>query len=238
MNFLLVEDEALYAQQLEMLIEKLQHQICGVAESAEQALQIYDKQKPDIALIDINLKGEMNGLELGKWFKRFDEEIIIIYITSLQDEKYFEQAKEIAAFSFLTKPVDPITLQRTIELATKHGQENNKETETNHHKCLFIKNRSKLIKVKQETILYVEAEDKYCNIHLLNGKKHLERISLSNFNKKLDPNLFAQTHRSYIVNLSKVEEINSSDMTVKLDKHHLPLGDTFKEYFLKKIGVQ
>ena len=134
MNFLLVEDEALYAQQLEMLIEKLQHQICGVAESAEQALQIYDKQKPDIALIDINLKGEMNGLELGKWFKRFDEEIIIIYITSLQDEKYFEQAKEIAAFSFLTKPVDPITLQRTIELATKHWQENNKETETKHHK--------------------------------------------------------------------------------------------------------
>lgn len=237
MNFLIVEDEYLYAQQLEMMVEKLGYEVAGISESAESALGIYDKASPDIAIIDIHLKGEMNGLELGKWLNRFDENIIIIFITSLQDEKYFEQAREMAAFSFLTKPVEEETLKRTIELAIQHRKKNREKHKVSANEHLFIKNRSKHIKLYQKDILYIEAEDKYCNIVLANNTKHLERTSLTSINKKLDPDLFAQTHRSFILNLSKVEEIDPSDMTIKLAEHILPLGESFKKYFLKRIGV-
>ncbi len=237
MRFIIVEDEVLFAQQLEMIVEKLKHEVCGTAESAENALKIFEKQKPDIALIDINLKGEMNGLELGKWFKRFDDNMIIIFITSLQDEKYFEQAKELVAFSFLKKPVDEETLKRTIALATEHRLKGREKNTTSAFEHIFIKNRSKYIKIQQDEILFVEADDKYCNIHTLDGSKHLERITLSKINKKLNPKLFAQTHRSFIVNLSKVNEIDASDMTVKIADQYLPLGESFKQYVLKRIGV-
>lgn len=237
MKFIIVEDEILFAQQLEMIVEKLQYEICGTAESAENALKIYYKEKPDIALIDINLKSEMNGLELGKWFKAFDDNMIIIFITSLQDEKYFEEAKELAAFSFLKKPVDEETLKRTIALATKHSTKSREKYTTSAFEHMFIKNRSKYIKIQQDEILFVEADDKYCNIHTLDGSKHLERITLSKINKKLNPKLFAQTHRSYIANLSKVEEIHPADMTIKIAGLYLPLGESFKQYFLKRIGI-
>ncbi len=237
MNFIIVEDETLYAQQLEMLVEKLGYNLSGVAEDAETALKLFNKQKPDIALIDINLKGEMNGLELGKWLKRFDEKVIIIYITSLHDEKHFEEAKEMAAFSYLTKPVEQTTLKRTIQLATEHFKNGNKKDDVVSHEYLFVKNRSKHIRVKQADILFIEADDKYCNIYFENRKKLTERITLTDINKKLDPKLFAQTHRSFIVNLSKVEEIDSSDMTIKLSKHYVALGESFKQYFMKRIGV-
>lgn len=237
MKFLVVEDEKLYAQQLEMQIEQLNFSLIDIAEDAETALKLFDKQKPDIALIDINLKGEMNGLELGKWLKRFDEKIIIIFITSLQGEEYFEQAKEMAAFSFLTKPVEQTTLKRTIELALAQHKKEIKKEEFSEFGDLFIKNRSKHIRIKQIEILFVEADDKYCNIYIENKKRLIERSSLTQFNKRLDPNLFAQTHRSYTINLSKVEEINTSDMTIKLGNHAIPLGESFKKYFLKKIGV-
>ncbi len=237
MKFLIVEDEALYAQQLEMMVDELGYEVAGISESAGPALTKYDKTSPDIALIDIHLEGEMNGLELGKWLNRFDKNIIIIFITSLQDEEYFEQAKEMAAFSFLIKPVKEETLKRTIELAIQHRKKNEGKHKVTANEHLFIKDRSKHIKLYQKDILYVEADDKYCNIVLANNTKHLERTSLTNINKKLDPDLFAQTHRSYIVNLSKVEEIDPSDMTIKIAEQILPLGESFKRYFLKRIGV-
>ncbi|WP_127846596.1 LytR/AlgR family response regulator transcription factor [Psychroflexus aestuariivivens] len=239
MKFLIVEDESLYADQLQMIVEQCGYEVCGLTDHAEEALKIFESQAPDIAIIDINLAGQMNGLELGKWLKRFKPNMLIIFITSLQEEKYFEGAKEISAFSFLNKPIDQQVLQRTIKLASQFLISNNKQEngEDNILKDLLVKNRSKYIKVKQKEITYISAEDKYCSIHLDNGKSYIERITLKDLNQKLSPDIFAQSHRSYIVNLDKVEETDTSDYTIKIKENHIPLGETYKTYFLKKIGI-
>src|SRR5690606_2973871 len=112
----------------------------------------------------------------------------------------------------------------------------NRESDEESHN-LLVKIKAKYIKIKQKDIAYISADDKYCSIYLDDGTVYMERISLKDLNNKLSPKLFAQTHRSYIVNLSKVQETDTSDFTIKVNKKHIPLGNTYKDYFLKKFGL-
>jgi len=239
MNVFIVEDEDLYADQLVMVIEQAGHTVCGVATNAEEALRVFEKSHADMALIDINLAGEMDGLELGKWLKRFRDDILIIFITAhYADVEYFERAKQLSAYAFLKKPIEVTDLSRTITLAFQY---NNTQVDignqVNDRHTLLVKIKAKYIKIDQNDITHIAAEDKYCSIHLKDGTVYLERISLKELNKKLSPRLFAQTHRSYIVNLNNVQETDTSEFTIKVSGHQIPLGDTYKDYFLKKFGA-
>lgn len=241
MNVFVIEDEALYADQLVMLVERAGHAVCGIASNAESTLRLFERSEADMALIDINLAGEMDGLELGKWLKRFKEDILIIFITAhYADAEYFEEAKQLSAYAFLKKPIDEVSLSQTISLAFGYKAkttDRKQDAVTEDHRVLVVKVKSKYIKIDQHDIAYIVAEDKYCVIHLKNGTKHLERTSLKELNKKLSPRLFAQTHRSYIVNLDHVQETDTSEFTIKVDGTYIPLGDTYKDYFLTKFGV-
>jgi len=241
MNVFIIEDEDLYADQLAMVVEQTGHAVCGTASNAEEALRLVEKRNADMALIDINLAGEMDGLELGKWLKRFKDDILIIFITAhYADVEYFERAKQLSAYAFLKKPLDATDLSRTIELAFQYNATQadvGTRGDADDHRTLLVKIKAKYIKVDQNDITHIVAEDKYCSIHLKDGTEYLERISLKELNKKLSPRLFAQTHRSYIVNLNHVQETDLSEFTIKVDGHHIPLGDTYKDYFLKKFGA-
>lgn len=241
MNIFIVEDEVLYADQLEMVIEQAGHTVCGIATNAEEALRLFEKSHADMALIDINLAGEMDGLELGKWLKRFKNDMLIIFITAhYADVEYFEKAKQLSAYAFLKKPIDETDLLRTIALAFQYNTtlaDMGTPGHVDDHRTLLVKIKAKYIKVDQNDITHIVAEDKYCSIHLKDGTVYLERISLKELNKKLSPRLFAQTHRSYIVNLSNVQETDTAEFTIKVSGHHIPLGDTYKDYFLRKFGA-
>lgn len=241
MNVFIVEDEDLYIDQLEMVVEQAGHSVCGAATNAEEALRLFEKSRADMALIDINLAGEMDGLELGKWLKRFRDDILIIFITAhYADVEYFEKAKQLSAYAFLKKPIDATDLSRTIALAFQYNTTQTDigtRTYLDDHHMLLVKIKAKYIKVDQNDITHIAAEDKYCSIHLKDGTVYLERISLKELNKKLSPRLFAQTHRSYIVNLNNVQETDIAEYTIMVNGHQVPLGDTYKDYFLKKFGA-
>jgi len=241
MKIFIVEDEDLYIDQLEMVVEQACHTVCGAATNAEEALRLFEKSCADMALIDINLAGEMDGLELGKWLKRFRDDLLIIFITAhYADVGYFEKAKQLSAYAFLKKPIDATDLLRTIELAFQYNTTQadvGTRGHTDDHHTLLVKIKAKYIKIDQNDITHIAAEDKYCSIHLKDGTVYLERISLKELNKKLSPRLFAQTHRSYIVNLNNVQETDTAEFTIKVNGNQIPLGDTYKDYFLKKFGA-
>lgn|SRR5690606_2947232 len=241
MNVFIVEDEELYMGQLEMVVEQAGHVVCGTATNAEEALRRFEKSHADMALIDINLAGEMDGLELGKWLKRFKDDMLIIFITAhYYDVVYFEKARQLSAYAFLKKPIDAMDLSRTIALAFQYNADQadiGTKDYPDHRHTLVVKIKTKYIKIDQNDITHIAAEDKYCSIHLKDGTEYLERISLKELNKKLSPRLFAQTHRSYIVNLNNVQETDTAEFTIKVSGRQIPLGDTYKDYFLKKFGA-
>jgi PAS domain S-box-containing protein len=119
----IIEDDAIESMDIKINLESMGYEITGVAGSGEEALQKLSQTKPDIVLVDIIIKGSMNGVELAQKIKdKFD--LPFIYLTSHSEEKTLEQAKITQPFGYVIKPFDAVELKITIEIALyKHEME-------------------------------------------------------------------------------------------------------------------
>lgn len=246
-QILIVEDELLYADQLEMLIDKMDYDHLATVDNSEDALNAIEQRTPDLILMDVHIQGEHDGIELAGLIQA-KQNIPIIFITSLRDDLTFARASRTNPQNFLVKPFNELQLQRTIELTVKqlNKQETNKEEEKVgkeenwdedflFQSHFFIKTRQRLIKIATEDLLYLEADGHYCQVHTAE-KKFLVRISLTELSERLPKDSFIQTHRSFLVNLNKVDSVDLQDNTLLLGKKHAPLSKRNKEEVLKKLN--
>jgi PAS domain S-box-containing protein len=113
---LIVEDEFIVATDLRTQLEELKYQVCGLAESGDEALLQADSGRPDIILMDISLRGAMDGVAAaGQIIDRFH--IPVIFLTSYAGEAVLERAKQARPFGYLLKPYNNAELRATIEVA-------------------------------------------------------------------------------------------------------------------------
>ena len=240
-KILIVEDEINYSDTLEMYIEELGHEVSGVADNATKAKELFSLKNPDLVLMDINLKGGVSGIELAKSFKETCQ-TPIIFITSFDDDETFGFAKKALPHDYLIKPFTKSRLSRSLELTLS----NNKLTTSNSFpiestfsepiKSFFVKERNNLVKIEVDEIAWIEVEDKYCIVNT-NTKKFTLRESLKELSAKLDSSIFVQTHRSVILNITKVQKVDMALFVVYIMDKELPLGRTFKDNFLKQINL-
>lgn len=122
-KILVVEDEAIVAKDLQYRLKKFGYTVPAIASSGEEAINKAVETSPDLVLMDIRLKGAMDGIEAAQEiYKRLD--IPVIYLTAYADEKTLERAKITAPFGYILKPFKERELQTNIEIAlTKHGLE-------------------------------------------------------------------------------------------------------------------
>ncbi|MBG1245636.1 hybrid sensor histidine kinase/response regulator [Nostoc sp. NZL] len=122
-KILVVEDEAIVAKDLQHRLIKFGYTVPAIASSGEEAINKAVEICPDIVLMDIKLKGSMDGIEAAQEiYKRLD--IPVIYLTAYADEKTLERAKITEPFGYLLKPFKEKELQINIEITlTKHGLE-------------------------------------------------------------------------------------------------------------------
>jgi len=115
-KILVVEDESLVARDILNMLQSLGYDPMGVVSSGEQALVKAAASPPDLALMDIVLKGEMDGIAAAeKLWEDFG--IPVIYLTAYADDTTFERAKLTKPFGYLLKPFEERELQTTIEMA-------------------------------------------------------------------------------------------------------------------------
>lgn len=252
-KILIVEDEELYADKLEMLVEKLEYDHLGTVDNSSDALALIQKEVPDLILMDIHIQGTHDGIELADLIHK-EYAIPIIFITSLQDDLTFARASRTNPVSFLVKPFNDLQLQRVIELTVKKLHESqasdtqqdiskkekseSEPTDWNgdflFQKHFFIKTRQKLEKVGIDEVYYLEADGHYCQVHT-GDKKFLVRMSMADLSKRLPSDLFLQTHRSFIVNTQKIESVDLQESVIILGEKHVPLSKRNKEELLKKL---
>lgn len=117
-NIMIVEDEALIAMNTRLVLECLGHTVAGIAKSGPIALQLLEKmERPDFALVDIKLKGEMNGIEAAVLMReRFG--LPFMFITGNTDRKTIEKALGAAPLGILQKPFDENDLETALEAAS------------------------------------------------------------------------------------------------------------------------
>jgi len=104
MKIFIVEDDRVLQLMLHKMVERLGHKICGTAITGSEAIDLIRASSPDLILMDIQLKDEIDGIEVAQQIKK-DQDIPVIYITGNSDQKFKERAKVFGYIDYLIKPI-------------------------------------------------------------------------------------------------------------------------------------
>ncbi|WP_395042930.1 LytR/AlgR family response regulator transcription factor [Flavobacterium sp.] len=239
-TILIVEDEMIIAANISLQVNSLGYEVIGIISRTDEVLPIIRKQIPDIILMDINLKSNLDGIEVAQLILK-EFKIPIIFLTANSDEAHFNRAKATNPYGFISKPFKKIDLQHVIELTfvrILEEKELEKNATNNTHEsfvmsdCIFVRSHDKMVKVALNDILYIEAERNYCKLYC-KDKEHLLVTTLKDLEEKLSSNNLLRIHRSYIVNLFNIDEIATSHVVIA--KKAIPISHDLKKQLLKHI---
>ena len=246
-RILVVEDDPLHMEKVELAIEKLDYHMITVADNAEEAMRVIRATKPDVVQMDINLKGEMDGITLAEKIRDIAP-LPVIFTTSFADKGTIDRAKVTNPYAYLIKPLEINSLQAAIELAIFNFSNEHDgapvedddfawENDILFKDSFFIKVADRIEKVKNEEVLWMEiAEEKYINI-VTQDKKLRMRCSLKQLMEKISSNVFVRINRTQIANATKIESINEGRQTITIGNEELPLGRTYKNHLLNKLNL-
>ena len=233
-KILIVEDELLIAANTSMHLSSLGYAISGIFSNAREALKSASTSLPDIALLDIQLKGEMDGIEIAQ-ILHDQYNIPIIYLTANADDINFNRAKCTNPYAFISKPFRKLDLQRAIELTL--NQINQKSPVRTDSPVIlsdriFVRNSDKMIKIFIKDILYIEADRNYCQI-FSRDKKYVQVITLKEMEEKLPKEHFIRIHRSFIVNLDHLDEVAAGYVVIA--RKTIPLSKSSRIELLERL---
>ncbi|GLR17113.1 response regulator transcription factor [Portibacter lacus] len=112
----IVEDEALISMDLEMILESMDFNVVGISDNGDEALDIIANRNPDLILLDINIRGHLDGIELAEVIRTKTKKPFI-YITSYADKATLDRAKHTFPYGYILKPFSEVELKATIEIA-------------------------------------------------------------------------------------------------------------------------
>lgn len=236
-RILIVEDDMIIAANISLQLSKLGYEVTGIESRGEDAVNHAIENHPDIILMDIQLKRGMTGIDAAKKIQE-KTAIPLIYLTANSDEASFQKAKETKPYAFISKPFNKLNLERTIELVAEKIKEEKIETEDSDSLIeslddrIFIRNNGKLIKLMLDEILYIEADRNYCNI-FTNSQNYLIVSPLNAFCQKIESRDFLRVHRSYVVNLKKLDAV--ADSHLEIMRKVIPISKMYKEDLMRSI---
>ena len=233
----IVEDELIIAENLSNILEEIGYEVTEVASTYIEALEMIETYKPDIILLDINLKGAKDGIEVA-WKVKEQYNIPFIYLTANADAGTLARAKETEPAAYLIKPFNRDDLYTAIEICfynyTKQKQERKLVDNYIVKDSIFIKEGHFFHKVKFNDILYLESDHVYVNIHTVN-KKIMVRSSMQQYLTNFDENIFLRIHRSYVINIHHITTINTE--TIVIGNKELPLTKACRDELMGRIKI-
>lgn len=237
MKIALLEDESIVIRDLKLRINSLGYEIVFAFDNAKDFLHQLDNTNVDLCLVDINIKGDINGIDAVKILQE-KHNIPIIYITAQGDMETFNLAKQTKPQAYLLKPYNEFELQASIELAIENfGGEKNENSEKDLHlindKIFFrFKNRFESIHIKD--ILYLEASGNYTEI-ISETNKYLVVTQLGKFESLLNEKFIYRCHRSFLINLHMVDGFD--DTHIYIGEKYIPISKTHKKEFLNRLRI-
>ncbi len=236
-RILIVEDDMIIAANLSMQLTQLGYEVTGIESRGEEAVIHARVNTPDIILMDIQLKGALNGIETVRKIQQ-EVQVPIIYITANSDEQTFNKAKDTNPYAFISKPFNKLDLERTIALAVQRYQ--NQPVISHQAEAgpeilgdrIFVRYNGRLIKILLSSILYLEAERNYCNI-ITEDNNYMVVSPLKTIEGKLLAGDFVRVHRSFMVNILKLDVVGED--YVEINKKAIPVSKTYKENLLSRI---
>ena len=246
MNILVVEDESIVAKDIQVCLRKLGYDVVGVVSSGEEAVEKAEELDLDLIMMDIMLKGEMSGIEAAEIIRK-KKSIPVIFLTAYTDRNTVDKAKETEPFGYIIKPFKEIDIQTAIEIALyKHSREMVVKKERDMYysmvekqdsvDMMFVKANQRLVKIKYSEIYFIEALKDYVVINTLE-RRYTIHSTMKDIESKMPEKDFIRVHRSFIVRIDKIKEIDHSNVVLENDKKTIPVGGSYKDLLQQRINM-
>ena len=223
MKILIVDDEALALSRLKRMLNTLGYEDITEADNPLKALELLKASKFDLAFLDINMP-DSNGLELGYEMRYHQEDLAIIYQTAYDEHAL--KAFDIGAVGYLVKPFSIEQLEATINRVDK------KEKDSEDFRIMSKAGENYYL-LKPEEIYYIKADLSEVMIRSLKGFSYYAQ-KISDLEQKLLKYDFVRIHRSYLLNINKIKEIE----TIEQSKLRFSLQDINDQIESSKDGAK
>lgn len=243
---LIVEDEAIIALDIQSKLNKLGYDVVGTAKDSQKALELFKSGNPDLVLLDIQIKGDVDGIELAKIIQN-ERRVPFIYLTSHSDRATVKRAIDTNPGGYIPKPFEEPDLFTAIEVALSNfniaaPQANGEdapqqEASTSSEEVpdyLFVREDQFHVKIKFEDIIWLKANGNNTEIYTKEKPKpYVARMSLKDTASKLSDKDFLRIHKSHIINLNYLDAI-SPDF-VRVNNKLLSVGRAYRDELYAKF---
>ncbi len=220
---IVVDDEPLAVSLLGSYVEKIPFfELVFSTENPIEALEYIQKNEADLIFLDIQMP-ELTGINFMKIVGNK-----LKYILTTAYSEYALEGYEHNVIDYLLKPISFSRFEKSALKAQERFPIN--ETSANSH--FFIKSSGQQHRINFDDILYVESIKDYVNIKTEN-QEYIVLDTLKSLENQL-PESFARVHKSFILNLDKIEKIDIRNVFLSSGKE-IPIGETYKSEFLLKI---
>ena len=231
---LAIDDEPLALKQLVTYISKVPFlELAAQCQSALEARAFLEHDTVDAIFCDINMP-DLNGMD---FVKSLVVPPLVVFTTAYSE--YAVEGFRVNAVDYLLKPFGLQDFQRAANRLLSRKEEGGtskeergtrKENDNNDNDVIFLKTDYRIVKVGLSDIRYVEGMSEYLKVWIEGeAKPIITLLSMKKMEEAL-PSYFMRIHRSYIVNLTKIQEVNKNRIIMDADTY-LPIGDLYKEAF-------
>lgn len=254
---LIVDDEFLARKLLQGYVQKMPNlELVGTAQNSFEAFSFIKENPVDIVLLDIHMP-DLNGIELARTLKNVP---VIIFTTAYSE--YALESYEVNATDYLLKPITLPRFMQAIEKAERvlgtsanaaastpsattppsspdQTQEVSTPTKlaeaspTQNANYLMVKADYRLYKINYDDLLYIEGQHEYVSFYT-KGKRITALYSLKSLEEQLPADRFVRVHKSYIVSINDISEIEQLSVTVAGQK--IPIGGSYRDQLLARLG--
>ena len=227
-----IDDEPLALKQMCSYIEQTPFlKLLGSYKDAVLALEKINILQPDLLFVDINMP-HLNGMDL---VRSLHHPCMVIFTTAY--DRYALEGFQVDAVDYLLKPISYTAFLKAANKALKLYNADTKQTlETlpGNDEGLFVKSEYRVVRIRYNEIKYIESMREYVRIHLTDNKPVMTLLSMKALEEKLPPRQFMRVHRSYIVNLSRINIIERNRIIFDKDVY-IPISEQYKEAFQQFI---
>jgi two-component system LytT family response regulator len=224
----IVDDEKASIKVLKQYIKRLPHLVLiGCETNPMLGIAAILREKPDLVFLDIHME-EMNGIDV---MKIIGEQTKVVFCTAYSE--YAVKSYELAAIDYLMKPIEFDRFLKAVQRAGNALQVEGKAADGAAYMYVKWERRGKFLKIDFNDIDYVQAKSNYVGIY--QGEKNiLSYQSMKDMEEHLPEQKFMRIHKSYIVALDKIAEIDNNILILK-SKVRLPISANYKDVFLARM---
>lgn len=234
MNCILVDDDEFARKTVRLLCEKVDYlNVVGEYPSALEAAEgLRNHENIDVLFLDIHMP-ELSGFDFLRTMKNPPQ---VIFTTS--DPSKAIEAFEVDALDYLIKPVELPRFLKAVERLKPQVSGNGATaaaTQAAYDKEIFVNVDRRLTRINTANIALVEAKGDYVLIKMDDNKQHIVRSTIKNIAQRLDPKQFAKVHRSFVINVSKIVDIEDSGILI--NNQVVPISRNYKQELMARLNT-